>query len=1739
MGNSGLPVTAQLLTIGNAQGGPVTIAGRLDASGVAVLDLESAGAITEGSGGVIVATTLTGNAGSATLDQANRIAVLGSFTTATGFSLVDSQALAVSGAVVSTAGGVTIAADTLTLSGTVAGGAVALSATNGDLTQAGGAITAAGTLTLTATGALTQNAGMIAAAALTGSSNGPTSLTSAGNAVGTLAGFSSAGGFSLADAEALTVTGPLTDATAISLSTPNALTLSGAITTGALTLTGGGGITQTGGAIVARSLSGSGAGVALTQTGNRVGTLSGFASTGDFSLTDGSAVTIAGTVSAGNGRTLTLTDDTPTFGEGGALVAAGGTVALREYTPGFGITLGNASAATVRSSITAATLSVGSQAGGPISISGAFNLTNVGTLDLESGTTISETGNGAIQVNTLTGNGGTVELGGTNEIATLGGFTSATDFTLNDGQSLTVAGPLNAATVNLSVAGGLTLAGAVTAPTSVALTATGAITQTGGTLATGSLTGNAASAAFTSAGNAVAALGGFAATGGFALTDTGALAINGALSGSTVGLNTTGAITEAGLITTGTLTGSASFAALTGNNQIGTLGTFATATGFTLLDTQALAVTGAVSAAAGDVAITADTLALSGMVTGASVALTSGGSLSQTGGAISASGTLTLTAKGALAQQAGTLAAGVLTGSSGGPVTLSGTGNAIGTLASFSSAGGFALSDGQGLSVTGPVTDTAAIGLNVTGDLSLGGVLAAPAVTLGATGDIAQTGGSIQAARLTGNGASVGLGSVMNQVGTLGASTATGDFTLADAAPLTIAGRVAAGTGRTLTIADDAPVFGAGGQLVAASGHVVLEADTAGGGLTVGGSGLPVTATLLTIGNAQGGPVTIAGVLDASGVATLDLESAGLVSETGAGLLIAAELTGNAGSATLNGQNRIGTLGSFTTATGFSLFDAQALSVPGTVTATAGDVAITATALTASGAIDGTNVALTATTGDLTQTAGAIAATDTLTLLATAGNIAQQGGTIAANLLTGTAGRQTSLVSAGNAVVTLGNFGEPFGFALVDGESLTVTGPVTDRTGIRLSTVGALTLSGVIQTDGLELIAGGAITQPGGSILASGLRGSGAGVALTQSGNSIGALLGFASTGDFALTDGSALTISGPVSAGTGRTLTLTDDAPTFGDGGSLVAQGGTVALREFTAGRGITLGNTANPPLEANINAATLSLGSTAGGPIIITGGFNLTNVGTLDLESGGAIDETGNGAIRVAALTGNGGSADLGGANDIGTLAGFTVSGGFVLRDGQSLTLAGPLTATTANLSVTGDLVLNGAVTATQSLTLAATGAITQTGGTIGTGSLTGHATSAAFGGAGNAIATLAGFATTGDFALNDGESLTVSAPLDPNTVSLTVRGDLALNSSVTGTTVILDATGAITEGPGGGIFANALTGNASRASLNGGNQVATLSGFATQGGFSFNDNQALTTTGSLTDTTAITLSANGPITLAGSIDAPALTLTTTSGGIGQTGGSLDTGNLNGSSAGGIDIGQSGAATIGAIGNLSAANGIVLTDTSALQLNGTVAAPTLNLTSTGALILNGGAILTDGPSVLRITTGPGGTATLSQTGTTTIAPFSGGRTILAIDLPSSGGSIRLNRLDAPSADLTFSLGSGTASGVLFANNLDVIGSGGSVRLTGAVQSRTDTVAAQLSRISPQVSELYTFNGCDIAASACTGNIGAGTLTFTEAAIASLLRPDILSLDQLDLSVTRDRDDPTLLLPNISNQDY
>ena len=308
--------------------------------------------------------------------------------------------------------------------------------------------------------------------------------------------------------------------------------------------------------------------------------------------------------------------------------------------------------------ITAGTLALGNATTGNIVLGNtgdALSFASVNTLQVISGTgSISEPA-ASLTVGTLTGSAASsVLISSTlNAIATLGSFSSGGVLGLDDGQALTVTGPVTSASylylATASASGSITLAGAVTAPT-VSLTTSGGIAQTGGSIAASTLELSGASISLTQPGNAIADIGFLTSANGATLVDSTGFTINGTfqLDSGTASLTAGGSITElaGGMVIVPTLTGSATALSFTqSGNTIATLAGFTTSTGFTLADGVALTVSGPVTDGASIVLSSIGTLTLAANVTAPSVALH----------AVTATGSLALYNRGDIVLSAGTL----------------------------------------------------------------------------------------------------------------------------------------------------------------------------------------------------------------------------------------------------------------------------------------------------------------------------------------------------------------------------------------------------------------------------------------------------------------------------------------------------------------------------------------------------------------------------------------------------------------------------------------------------------------------------------------------------------------------------------------------------------------------------------------------------------------------------------------------------------------------------------------------------------------------------------------------------------------------------------------------------------------------------------------------------------------------------------------------------------------------------
>jgi len=556
--------------------------------------------------------------------------------------------------------------------------------------------------------------------------------------------------------------------------------------------------------------------------------------------------------------------------------------------------------------------------------------------------------------------------------------------------------------------------------------------------------------------------------------------------------------------------------------------------------------------------------------------------------------------------------------------------------------------------------------------------------------------------------------------------------------------------------------------------------------------------TAISTGNLNLGSGSIGGNLAAT-------SNGGAISQTGA-LTVAGTtmLNGGNGSVTLTNSGNVFTNAVTATGAGVSLNDTGDLTVAsltdnangsvnltagGTLTtygisAGSGDIALASNGgtLSTGGAISGGNIALTGLSG--ITSSNTITASGALTMNSAQGGISSSGG-ITAGTLTGSSGGATAL-NGSNAIGTLGAFSAN-GFSLSNGQSLTVSGPVTGNTSAALNvTSGDLILNNTVSGTNTTLSAVGTINEgSSGGVTASTLTGSAGGAATLDGSNQVGTLGNF-SAANFSLIDGQALTVAGTVNGGAGTSLTT--------NGGSLAING-------------------------------SISGTSTA-------------------LHSAGGISETG--SITAGTLSGSAaGAATLTGKNQVGALGNFTAAG-LSLTDGQSLTVNGAVNGgSNATLTTTtGNITLNGAVNG-DTVALYSAGAINEGGNGVNAGMLTGSSAGATMLTGINKVTTLGNFTANG-FSLTNAQALTVAGPVNGGSslTLTTTSGGIALNGAVSGAAASLNAAGTLAEGSNGVITAGTLSGNAGGVTtLTGLNKVDTLGDFRSLSGFSFDNDKTLT--------------------------------------------------------------------------------------------------------------------------------------------------------------------------------------------------------------------------------------------------------------------------------------------------------
>jgi hypothetical protein len=925
--------------------------------------------------------------------------------------------------------------------------------------------------------------------------------------------------------------------------------------------------------------------------------------------------------------------------------------------------------------------------------------------------------------------------------------------------------------------------------------------------------------------------------------------------------------------------------------------------------------------------------------------------------------------------------------------------------------------------------------------------------------------------------------------------------------------------------------------------------------------------------------------------ATVDLTSAGGVSEVAGATLVAATLqsTGGVtgGAADFGGTaNAIAGLGDFTVnGNALSLSDTGALAVTGPVTASAvtigGAAGSTPTSITLTGDMTAPTITLSAGGGGIALNGVAVlGGSDANVDLTSTGGVSEvAGATLVAATLQSTGGVTGGAADFGgtaNVIGTLGGF-TVTGNALSvsDTGPLSVTGPVTASAvtigGAAGSTPTSITLTGDMTAPTITLSAGGGgIALNGASVLGQ----SGATVDLSSAGGvsevagatliaatlqSTGGVTGgaadfsgtanaIATLGDFnvtgsalSLSDTGALSVTGPVTA---TAVTIGGVAGSTPTGITATGSVGAAGVLSLSAGNGgIALNGV------AHLTGATVDLSAGTGG-IALNGTSVLGQGGaTVDLNSTGGVSEVAGATLVAATLqsTGSvtGGAADFAGTgNAIATLGGFTVTGNAL------------------SVSDTGPLSITGPVTAS-AVTIGGAAGSTPTSITL-TGDITAPTITLSAGGGGialNGTSVLGQSGATVDLSSSGGVSEVAGATV--------TAGTLKSTGGVTGGAASFVGTGNAIAGLGN----FAVTGNALSLSDTGPLNVAGVvtATTVTIGGTAGSAPSSLNVVGSLTATTAVALTA-GTMSIPGLVSdggAGITTLTATTGGITE-GGTLIAGLLTGSAAGAVSLPGAAPGTnqVATLGDFTAPT-FALADGRNLLINAVLTATDIALTAPtsqitlgdGASIVTGGVAppATPGPLVPAQEPSDGApgayiqAATFTQVGSSSLLGQGHGPATLQI---STTGNVQFDPplgLQAPNGWLILNLGDhATAGGNVFVRALNVTyGVPGSANLFGTVDGITGRAAAAEGFIQPSVNAQYQFNGCEIGAVACLGgtlpdqqddtSVLGSLYPFLPGGVPPLigLTPLVLLADPLAAPPPGELTDPDVIPPNVSYVDY
>ena len=1690
----------------------IAIDAALNAPNVAV-GLKTNGAITENSAGIITAASLSASAGGTIgLTAANQISAVGSFdnTNATSLTLTGEVVTLNSDGFATTAA--PTAADEITLAGITSAGNLTLDNATSLTVESGGPVSAfGGDVAISIAGttgvgnAATPN-GLTVQDNITGDNvNLQTTSTVARTGLGTpFAGtvFSQTAG-TIAAVGSITGSTPVGGTITISAAM-GALSIGGEIFTrapilqgvppvppGAVTLTALAGniVEQTGssnagtGSILTGILTGSthnnGTGTGAPAgdanfaiaSGNTISTLTGFTSTGTFALENDSQLVVdtlqAGTTIAINGPTNSANDT-------GILVLTGAT-----------------------------------SAGGNISL-----LNPLGIAEL-TGASVSST-NGSVGLST----------GGAIAQQTGSSLTGGEPSTVGRGISLTAAGSTDfntyLATPALGTVSGLSLGGTVTAGAltaggysgSATLTASdGDILEPTGSIRTGTLTGSASGSGTSgilpngdvllsvSSGNSISSIGSFSATGSLVVESDAGLAIGTLTAGPTISiLGPAGNVFPTGVLTlVGPITaaGGISLSNATGIGLLGATVIDSTTAGISMVSRAgAIALQSGASVTGTAIALDAggSTVFLNalGSVHGISLdgVLTAGsltaGTYSGTTSLIAAAGDITEGTGGSILTGilSGTATAG--TGSTGSATLSAGTGNTVGTLNAFSTAGSFTLEDdagltvenlnaGTGITITGPA--------NPTGDLLLTGAITAGgaavfsnalgvAELVGAsvtdpTGGITlnSAGGAVvQQAGATESGAVASLSGASVSLLAGGSTTFGTNTGIGTVAGVSFGGAITGGTLSGGQYSGSATFSATHGDIVEGNAATLLAGTVsaqASGGLQLDVTNGNVIGTIS--GFANGGNIVLE---DDSGLAIGNLSASGSLSVlepsgvAQTGVLIVAGTVTATGSISLANSLGIGELTnasiSSTTST-ISLTTAGAISqqgsssitadtTPGTETATGTLLVLSAGGSTnfdtyvpadALGTVHGISFAGTLTSGTL---AGGLYS-GVLDLTASAGDILEAAtGSFGAGALAGGAtaggtalGSAAFLSASGNVLGTLSNFPVTGNFALEDNAGLLVLGQTSG---------GSIDIHG--PTDGTAptgiVILDGTIQAPGNINLSNALGVADlAGTTITSTSGGVT----LASAGGAVFEQAGAAITSGATTGTTTAIALLSGGSTDFGNS-TLTAAIGTIHGLEFDGA--VTAGT-----LSGGAYTGSASFGATHGD--IVEGSGASLLVGSLSVNASGSGTQS---SVPAGNVT-----LDITSGNSIAAIRGSSATGTVAIEDDTGLALGalsvgGSIFVHDPAAGPTGILVIGGAVSAGSSITLSNALGIAE----LPAGSVTSTNAVVSLDSSGGAILQQAGGSLAGGTASGSGTLLVltaggsttfgnygVTAPTTPvsgiSFAGILSAGQLA-SGLYSGIASLTASVGNIAEGGTGSVRAATLAGSATGSgSIAGdalftastGNVVSTLSAFGVSGNFALEDDAGLTVLG---QTSGGSIDIHGPtsggaqtgiLVIDGAITAPGQITLDNDLGIAELGGASVT-----STGAGITVTSGhGAFAQQTLSSLSASGPLSIT------ANGATDFATL-LPASGLGSISGisfGGTLSAGPTGIATLSTTSGNITEGTNGSLVAGTLNGSTTGTALLDVSAGNSITAIGSFSGTGDVVLEDDAGLTIGTLTAGGL------------------------------------------------------------------------------------------------------